>query len=189
MKPALIVTSCMLMLAGCAHLEVPSQNIYPFRAEFDGEGVFDGSDIRITGALLLKSQGSGLAQIYGPGGTASYTIDIDGANLILKDMWGEKTDVIPLPMRDMVGLFAGDVPRGTYLYREETNEGARVIYPWGVLYIDEASLPREIHVKKEPPLVVIFKPQGRNVAIEVSHGLDILRLSLFVIQGGRWLSS
>lgn len=189
MKPALIVTSCMLLLAGCAHLEVTSQNIYPFRAEFDGAGVLDGSDVRVTGALVLNSQGSGLAQIYGPGGMASYTIDINDANLTLKDMWGKKIDMISLPMRDMVGLLAGDVPRGTYLYREETNDGTRVIYPWGVLCIDTASLPREIHVKKEPPLDVIFKPEGTNVTIEIFHGLDILRLSLLVTQGGRWLSS
>jgi hypothetical protein len=188
MKPVVIVTSCMLLLAGCAHLEVLSQNIYPFCAEFDGAGMIDGSDVRIAGALLLNSPGSGIVQVYGPGGMASYTIDINGTSLILKDMWGKKTDTISLPMSDMVGLLAGDVPRGAYLYKEKTTEGMKVIYPWGVLGIDAGTLPIEVHVKSDPPLDLIFNPKGKIVMLEVSHGLDILRLTLIVKQGGRWLS-
>ncbi|MCE5275925.1 MAG: hypothetical protein ABFD70_09540 [Syntrophaceae bacterium] len=188
MKPALLIASCMLLLAGCAHLEVPSRNIYPFRAEFNGAGVLDGVDMRMTGALYLTSQGAGIIQVYGPGGMALYTVDIDGANLALKDMWGKKTDDISLPMSDLAGLLAGDVPRGTYLYREKTLDGSRVIYPWGVLIIDEETRPREIHVRRDPPIDLIFRHEGTNVTIDTSHGPDNFTITLMVNEGGRWLS-
>jgi hypothetical protein len=47
----------------------------------------------------------------------------------------------------------------------------------------------EVHVKSDPPLDLIFNPKGKIIMLEVSHGLNILRLTLIVKQGGRWLSS
>jgi hypothetical protein len=189
MKPAVIIVSCMLLLVGCAHLEVPSKSIYPFRAEFNGSGVINGVDTRISGALYLTSGGSGIVEIYGPGGMASYTVDINRDNLILKDMWGNKTDEMTLPLNDIAGLFAGDVPRGAYFYKKKTACGTKVNYSWGGLCIDDNSLPKEVQVHSNPPLELIFSSQGKNVILKVSHGLDTLRITLMIRQGGRWLSS
>jgi hypothetical protein len=189
MKPALIIVMCMLLLAGCAHLEVPSDNTYPFRAEFDGNGMIDGMKMRISGSLYLTSMKTGTVEIYGPGGMASYTIDIDGNNLILKDMWGKKTDEISLPLNDIAGLFAGDVPRGTYLYNEKTSHGMKVAYHWGKLNIDDKTLPNEVNVNCDPPLKVIFTPKEKFVIIDAFHGSDTIRIKLMIRQGGRWFST
>ncbi len=188
MKRVLIL-SLILVLSGCAHLEIPTVDTYPFRAEFQGKGVINGMDLYVAGAMYLSSMKSGAVEIYGPGGLAVYLIDVQGDRLILKDMWGNKIDVISLPVSDMAGLFAGDVPRGAYFCREKTPEGTRVTYHWGRLSVDDRTLPLEVQTNSDPPIEVKFAPEGKDIQLTVRHGKDSIVLKLLVRQGGRWLSS
>jgi hypothetical protein len=187
MKRILIVI-CLLMLSGCAHLEIPTEKTYPFRAEFQGKGVINGMDLNVSGAMYLSSLKSGAVEVYGPGGLAAYLIDVQGDTLVVKDMWGNKMDVISLPLSDMAGLFAGDVPRGAYLYREKTPAGMKVTYHWGRLFLDSGMLPEEIRINSDPPIMVKFAPAGKDVHLTVDHGQDSVFIKLQVRQGGRWLS-
>jgi hypothetical protein len=188
MKRVLILF-CMLLLSGCAHLEIPAGNTYPYRAEFQGSGMVNGMELNVSGALYLSSMEAGTMEVYGPGGLAVYVIDVQGDTLILKDMWGNKVDEISLPLSDMAGLFAGDVPRGAYLYREQVQEGMKVTYHWGRLFIDGKMLPREVHINSDPPIDVKFTPAGKDINLTVDHGQDSIIIKLFIRQGGRWLSS
>lgn len=189
MKRCVWVALSLFLFAGCAHLEVPRQEIYPFRAEFTARGKVQDTDLNMHGAILLTSAESGTIQTYGPGGVATGTIDITADGLVIRDMWGREKDAVELPLHGIIGLVAGDIPHGAYLYKVRTEGGMKVVYPWGLLYIDEAVLPREIHVSGEKSLDVGFTPSGRNIALEVSYGEDTLWISLLVSQGGRWISS
>lgn len=188
MKRCVWAVLTLVLLAGCAHLEVPRQDIYPFRAEFTARGNVRGTDLDVQGAILLTSPESGIIQTYGPGGVATGTIDITPGGFVLRDMWGRVTDTRDLPLRGIVGLIAGDVPRGSYLYRVRTGDGMRVVYPWGSLHVDEAVLPRELHIEGERALDVGFTASGGTVNLEVRHGADTMWSSLLVRQGGRWIS-
>jgi hypothetical protein len=180
---------CMLWLSGCAHLEIPAGNTYPFRAEFQGSGMINGMELNVSGALYLSSMRTGTIEVYGPGGLAAYVMDVQGDTLVLKDMWGNKLDEISLPLSDMAGMIAGDVPRGAYLYREKTPEGMKVTYHWGGLQVDGKTLPREVHINSDPPVEARFNPAGKEVNVRVNHGRDSIIIQLLVRQGGRWLSS
>jgi len=81
------------------------------------------------------------------------------------------------------------MPRSTYLYKAMTEGGTKVVYPWGLLFVDEAVLPRRLHVPGDKDLDVEFTPTGRNVTLHVQYGVDHLWISLLVSQGGRWISS
>jgi len=189
MKRCVWVALSLFLLAGCAHLEVPRQEIYPFRAEFTASGKVQGEDLALRGAVLLTSPESGVIQTYGPGGVAAGTIDISDSRLLVRDMWGRPGRVVELPLRGIVGLAAGDMPRSAYLYRARTEGGTKVVYPWGLLFVDEAVLPRRLHVPGDKDLDVEFTPSGRNVTLHVQYGVDHLWISFLVSQGGRWISS
>ena len=189
MKRCVWVALSLFLFAGCAHLEVPRQGIYPFRAEFTASGNVQGSDLAMSGAILLTSPENGVIQVYGPGGMAAGTIDITAQRLVMKDIWGRAGDAVELPLSGIFGLVAGDMPPSAYLYKARTDGGMKVVYPWGQLYLDEAVLPREIHVSGEKTLSVEFTPSGRNITLHVSYGMDTLWISFLVSQGGRWISS
>jgi hypothetical protein len=190
MRFATLFFFCIILIdAGCAHLEVPTKYVYPFRAEFVAQGTIQGKDTATTGAIYLTSSETGTIQTYLPGGMASHTIDILSDKLVIKDMWGTQLDMIELPVTGVAGLIAGDMPSGRYLYRKKTPNGAEVIYTWGVLHINDASLPTEIHVQSKPIVDIFFKPKGRNVTMEVNYGTDALKIQFMVKQGGRWVSS
>ena len=61
--------------------------------------------------------------------------------------------------------------------------------PGDVLFVDEAVLPRRLHVPGDKDLDVEFTPSGRNVTLHVQYGVDHLWISFLVSQGGRWISS
>lgn len=189
MKTCIGVALYVMLVAGCAHLEVDREDIYPFRAEFTARGTVRGSELNLSGAILLTSTESGTIQTYGPGGMATGAIDITAEGLVIRDMWGRETGTVDLPLSGIVGLVAGDIPRGAYVYKEKTVNGVKVVYPWGSLYIDEAVLPREIHVSGDRPLEVGFAPLDRKVELTVTYGEDVLWITLLVSQGGRWISS
>jgi hypothetical protein len=190
MKHAILLSLCIIMLLeGCAHLEVPTKDVYPFRAEFIAQGDFQGKDMNMTGAVYLTSGWAGIIQTYLPGGLASYTIDILSDRLVIKDMWGTQMDMIKLPISGIAGLIAGDMPPQRYLYKEKTPRGIKVVYTWGVLHINDVFLPTEIHIQSNPAVDILFKPAGRNVTMDVNYGTDAIKILFIVKQGGRWVSS
>lgn len=189
MKSFVWVTLCLVLLVGCAHLEGPGGEIYPFRAEFTARGTVQSSELSLQGAILLTSAETGIIQTYGPGGLATGTIDIAPGRLVIKDMWGRSTDTVELPLHGIIGLMAGDLPHSAYLYKMKAEGGMKVVYPWGSLFIDEEVLPREVHVSGEKPLDVVMTPSGRSIDLVVNYGPDTLWISLLVIQGGGWISS
>jgi hypothetical protein len=170
-------------------MEVPEQKIYPFRAEFAAQGNIQGKDMSVNGAIYLTSGKTGIIQTYLPGGMPSNTIDIQEDRLVIKDIWGRELDMINLPVSGVSGLIAGDMPSQRYLYKQKIPGGMNVVYPWGVLRVNDATLPAELHVPSAVALDLFFKPAGKNVTMEVNYGSDAMTILFTVKQGGRWASS
>jgi len=189
MKLSVYICAYIILLAGCAYMEVPVQNVYPFRAEFVAQGNIQGKDMSVSGAIYLTSSKTGIIQTYLPGGMPSNTIDIQEDKLIIKDIWGREMDMIKLPVSGVSGLIAGDMPSQRYLYKQKIPGGMKVVYTWGVLMVNEATLPTEVHVPSAVALDLFFKPAGNNVTMEVSYGTDAITILFRVKQGGRWASS
>ena len=189
MKFCVPILSCMILLAGCAHMEVPVQEVYPFRAEFVAQGNIQGKHISVSGAIYLTSGKTGIIQTYLPGGMPSNTIDIFEDRLVIKDIWGTQMDTIMLPVSGVSGLIAGDMPSQRYLYTQKIPDGMKVVYTWGVLRVNDATLPTEVHVPSAVPLDLFFKPAGKNVTMDVNYGTDAITIQFMVKQGGRWTSS
>jgi len=189
MKHVAIFCSCIVLLAGCAHLEVPTKVVYPFRAEFVAQGNIQGRDTTVNGAIYLSSGETGTIQTYLPNGMASNSIDIQADKLVIKDMWGRQLDTITLPVSGVAGMVAGDMPSQKYLYKQKIPGGSKIIYTWGTLCINDAVLPTKIHVQGKAALDIFFKPAGRNVTMEVIYGTDAVKILFMVKQGGRWVSS
>jgi hypothetical protein len=189
MKLSVYIFAYMILLAGCAHMEVPVQNVYPFRAEFVAQGNIQGKDMSVSGAIYLTSSKTGIIQTYLPGGMPSNTIDIQEDKLIIKDIWGREMDMIKLPVSGVSGLIAGDMPSQRYLYKQKIPGGMKVVYTWGVLRVNDATLPTEVHVSSAVALDLFFKTAGNNVTMEVSYGTDAITILFMVKQGGRWASS
>lgn len=189
MKLSAHILACMVLLAGCAQMEVPAQMIYPFRAEFVAQGNIQGKDMNVNGAIYLTSSNTGIIQTYLPGGMPSNTIDIHEDRLVIKDIWGREMDMIKLPVSGVSGLIAGDMPSQRYLYKQKIPGGMKVVYTWGVLRVNEATLPTELHVPSAMALDLFFKPAGKNVTMEVNYGTDVVTILFLVKQGGRWASS
>jgi hypothetical protein len=189
MKLSAHILACMVLLAGCAQMEVPAQMIYPFRAEFVAQGNIQGKNMNVNGAIYLTSSKTGIIQTYLPGGMPSNTIDIQEDKLVIKDIWGREMDMIKLPVSGVSGLIAGDMPSQRYLYKQKIPGGMNVVYPWGVLRVNDATLPAELHVPSAVALDLFFKPAGKNVTMEVNYGSDAMTILFTVKQGGRWASS
>jgi hypothetical protein len=189
MKISVHILACMILLAGCAHMEVPAQKVYPFRAEFVAQGNIQGKDMRVSGAIYLTSGKTGIIQTYLPGGMPSNTIDIQEDKLVIKDIWGREMVMIKLPVSGVSGLIAGDMPSQMYLYKQKIPGGMKVVYTWGVLMVNDATLPTEVHVPSAVALDLFFKPAGKNVTMEVNYGRDVISILFMVKQGGRWASS
>lgn len=188
MRHFVLVALSLVLLTGCAHLEVPSQEAYPFRAEFTAHGTVKGAGLNMQGAILLTSAESGVIQTYGPGGVATGSIGITADSLVVRDLWGRETDAMDLPLRGVIGLVAGDLPRGAYLYKISTGCGLKVVYHWGSISTTDDLLPRGLHVSGDKELDVDFIPKGRDIDLVVRYGSDTVWISLLVSQGGRWFS-
>ncbi|MGC9324619.1 MAG: hypothetical protein ACP5G0_07710 [Desulfomonilia bacterium] len=174
------------LIAGCAHLDLPQDDVYPFRALFDATGVIDGKEIIINGALLITTRTTGIAQIYGPGGIALYSAEIIDGTLVISDTFSRVIHSYSVPVEDIVGVFAGDVPRGVYLTRKQGDSHDIITYPWGTLYIDEKLRPRQVHVKTKPSLDCYLTPGWRDPELLIIRGSDTVLLSLSILEGGRW---
>jgi hypothetical protein len=188
MKYSIFILVYMMLIAGCAHMEVPEQKVvYPFRAEFVAQGNIQGKNMHVSGAIYLSSNNSGIVQTYLPGGMPSNTIDIQQDKIVIKDIWGKELDMIKLPISGLSGLIAGDMPSQRYLYKQKIPGGEKVVYTWGVLRVNNATLPTEVHATTVA-LDLFFKPAGKNVTMEVNYGKDVISILFMVKQGGRWAS-
>lgn len=186
MKRSVWVGLYLVLAAGCAHLEVPRDGVYPFRARFEASGVVGGTGVDIQGALVLTSARTGTVQVYGPGGLPVGTVIIRNADLTFTDMWGRKTGEATMPLPDIAGIVAGDLPEGPYLLRTTADGHARVFYAWGWLGVDEARMPRELHAWGTSGLDVTVDTSTADVRLEVKYGDDTLTILLEEIEGGRW---
>jgi hypothetical protein len=140
----------------------------------------------VEGAVLLTSSDAGTVQVYGPGGMPAGTVSIEGGALVFSDMWGRETGSAKLPLPDVPGLIAGDVPEGAYLYRTRSEGCTRVVYTWGWLCVDDGNMPVRMHVWGARPLDVEIYPSPGVIGMEVRCGGDVLIVSLEGIRGGRW---
>ena len=176
----------ILITAGCARLQVPLDNAFPYRAEFEGEAFIGGQATPISGAICLTSATAGVAQVYGPGGLAAYTIAMQDGEVKLMDMWGDLLDTFTIPLHDGIGLLAGVPPGGSYLYQRTVTQGRRIVYPWGDLLLDEGMRPREMHVSRGQALDLSFVPDIAGMGLLIQRGSDKLNLTFHTVQGGRW---
>jgi hypothetical protein len=173
-------------LSGCASLRVPAEGAYPFRAAFEGSAFIQGNSIPFDGALSVVAGNHGFAQVYGPGGLVAYTLDATEDRARLYDLWGKQIDEYSFPGEQFIGLIAGVPPHSRYLWKRSTDHGVSVTYPWGNLLLDENNLPRELHIRSNPPLDISFIKKSRTLALMMSRGSDKVDLSLSIIEGGRW---
>jgi len=181
-----VILTLAALAAGCAALRVPSEGAYPFRASFEGTAFIEGRTVPFEGALSIASEDRGLAQIYGPGGIAAYTLDITEDRARLYDLWGKQIEQYSFPGDQFIGLIAGVPPHSRYLWKRSADGGTSVTYSWGNLIIDENALPRELHVRSTPPLDVSFDGKGRTIALMMTRGSDKVGITLTVVEGGRW---
>ncbi|HNY64552.1 MAG TPA: hypothetical protein PKM41_03885 [Deltaproteobacteria bacterium] len=177
----------VLLASGCASLKVPTEGSYPFRAEFQGRAQVNGEEVGFQGAMSIVSNRSGSAQIYGPLGLVLYTMDISDGKARLYNVWGTKIREYEFDYEEFMGLMAGIPPDTPYLWKRQLKQGMAVSYLWGRLVLDEHALPREVHVRSSPPVNASFTHDGKIITLMMDRGSDTLQLSMFVIQGGRWL--
>ena len=175
------------LFLGCASLRVPAPEYYPFRAEFSAAAVIGGKDFHAYGALLVKSDTEGVAQIYGPAGLTAFTLDMKDGVLSILDAWGRKLYQYSIPVEDVIGLIAGTPPRDRYIFKRKSGEDLKVTYTWGSIILEENMIPKEIHVRGDTRLDVFFDSEGNTLTLLIIYGSDTLRLSIQIKEGGRWL--
>lgn len=175
-----------VLAAGCARIQVPLDGTFPYRAEFEGESCVGGQVSPISGAICLTSATAGVAQVYGPGGLAAYTITLQDGEVKLMDMWGAPLATFTVPLSDGIGLLAGVPPGGAYLYQRTVSQGRRIVYLWGELVLDEGLRPRELHVKQGQAFDCTFVPDVAGMGLLIQRGSDKLTLTFHSMQGGRW---
>lgn len=181
-----MISALLYFAWGCAGVHVPLTQEFPFRAEFDLDGSIQGKKIHYGGAVVLVSQTQGLAQLYGPGGLALYTLKLEEGLITIDDVWGVPLAQYEIPRTDLIGLMAGIAPSGPYLFKREKLSSQILTYTWGSLVLDKRLLPEKLHIRKSDGLDICFEPQGQTIKLNIFHGSDTLQLSLSVIQGGRW---
>jgi len=168
-------------------MSVPAPDQYPFRAEFSAAADIGGKNLRVDGALFIKSDTEGVAQIYGPGGFTAFTLDMKDGVLSILDTWGRQLYQYSIPVEDIVGLIAGTPPGGRYLFKRKSGNDLKVIYTWGSIFLGEDMIPREIHVRGDTKLDVFFDSDGNILTLLIIYGSDTVRLSINIKEGGRWL--
>jgi len=182
-----LINALIYLAWGCAGVHIPlTHDEFPFRAEFDLNGSIQGKKIHYGGAVVLASQTQGLAQLYGPGGLTLYTLKVDEGLITIDDVWGVPLAQYEIPRTDLIGLMAGTVPGGPYLFKRKKLSSQILTYTWGSLVLDERLLPEKLHVRNGDGLDIYFDPQGETTKLNIFHGSDTLQLSLSIIQGGRW---
>lgn len=176
----------MLLMAGCAGIQVPTEGVFPCRMRFEGRIETKGQEIPVAGAAALSSTSTGLAQLYGPLGLAAFTAHMQDGQIQIMDMWGRTLKTYSVPLKESIGLMAGIPPRGPYLYRQRLDDGTRFVYVWGEVVLDHAGLPRELRVNSGEGLHGYFRPEGEGIRLLMNRGSDKLDLQIRIIEGGRW---
>jgi len=176
----------MLLAAGCAGIQVPTEGVFPCRMRFEGRIETKGHEIPVDGAAALSSTSTGLAQLYGPLGLAAFTAHMHDGQIQIMDMWGRTLKTYRVPLKECIGLMAGIPPRGPYLYRRRLEDGMRFVFIWGEVVLDRAGLPREMRVNSKEGFHVYFRPEGEGIRLLMDRGSDKLELQIRIIEGGRW---
>lgn len=172
------------VLSGCASLPPVAPSCYPFRAAFEARLGPAGDSRSMAGALLLEDSDRGLAQVYGPMGLAAGTVRIADGRLSLEDVWGQILGSSELPLRNLPGLLAGDLPcRGLIANRRQA-DGRRLRYVWGQIWLDAAGRPARIAVGPDTDLRL--EAAGGHLAARGSFAGRELELDLEVLEGGCW---
>ena len=175
-----------LLVAGCAGIRVSTQGVFPCRMSFEGRAESGGVKIPVTGAANLTSTHAGLAQIYGPLGLAAFTAHMQDGQIEIVDMWGHPLKTYTVPLKQCIGLLAGVPLEGPYLYRRRVDSGLQIGYVWGEVLLDQAFLPREMHVNTGEGLDLYFVPHNRGIHLLMNRGSDKLDLQIKILEGGRW---
>jgi hypothetical protein len=175
-----------LLIAGCAGIQVPTQGVFPCRISFEGRAESRGVEIPVAGAAHLTSTSNGLAQIYGPLGLAAFTAHMQDGKIEIMDMWGHPLKTYTVPIKQCIGLLAGVPLEGPYLYRRHVAGGYQIVYVWGEVLLDQAFLPREMHVNTGERLDLYFRPHSRGIHLLMDRGSDKLDLQIKILEGGRW---
>lgn len=178
--------ACLVLLSGCATVRVPTEGAYPFRAEFTGSALAEGMDVRFQGALSIVSKDRGIAQIYGPGGIAAFTMELRDGEARLYNLWGKRIGQYPFPHDQFLGLVAGIPPSSRYLWKRSRNGCRSISYAWGTILLDEQDLPLELHARSTPPIDAFFAREDGIITLMITRGSDKVRLLMSVIEGGRW---
>lgn len=171
-----------VMLVGCASLPPQSSTAYPFRAGFSFYDESAGEEI--GGAVLLEAATQGMAQAYGPMGLAVATARIEAGHVSIEDTWGQVLYQTSLPIDDLPGLLAGELPRRKLLWRSTTATGFCLRYIWGQLETDSTLRPTRLRLGKTTDLR-LARESGRICLTGTFDGQP-LTLDLDVIEGGRW---
>lgn len=171
-----------IFLAGCAGIDVSGHGVYPFSARFDASVERDGRQTRFSGAVRVLDSDRGMAQVYGPGGLALYTLEMDHRDLLLMDMWGRTVFQESLPVDGVPGLIAGVLPQARPLMRCSQT----CYYPWGSLHFDRSMLPRQVHAGLVHGMDAFFISQPGGIRVLVNRGDTSMEICLQEIQGGRW---
>jgi len=182
--PLIIFMICIM--AGCATVNIEQKNVFPFRAGFGIRGTIRNSGIDLNGAMLISSPESGVSQIYGPGGIAIYTLELDSGNARLTDTWNREIDSYKVPVTDIAGLLAGIPPSGLRCTKKNENGETAVKYLWGDVVLDKHLLPVEMNIKGNQNISAVFSRTTRGIDLMITWGSDNFIINIYVIEGGRW---
>ena len=172
----------VVILGGCATLPTQPSAAYPFRAEFTFHDESTGEDV--SGAVMLESAGHGIAQAYGPMGLAVATAKIDSGRISVEDTWGQVLYQTSLPIDDLPGLLAGDLPRSKLLRRSPTEAGFCLRYIWGQIDADRSMRPIRLRQGKSTDLT--FTYENGRICLSGTFDGKPLAFDVDVLEGGRW---
>jgi len=181
-----ILMFSLLCLTACASVQIDKKGAFPFRAAFEIEGTVEGKPLGFSGALLADSADNAVAQIYGPGGIAVYTVRINGRSISVTDSWNAPVMDFKLPINGIAGIFAGIAPSGFKYSKNISNECKKVSYIWGYVILDAESMPLQMRINDKEPVKADFRTSSGGIDLMIERGSDNFVLHINVIEGGRW---
>ncbi|OPZ60281.1 MAG: hypothetical protein BWY87_00552 [Deltaproteobacteria bacterium ADurb.Bin510] len=181
---AAVLLGLSLGLSACASLPTPEPASFPFRAEFKARFLTADEPTACDGAVLLEAATRGLVQAYAPMGLATGTARIADGRLSLEDVWGQPVFAMDLPLADLPGLLAGELPRHGLLTRRRADQGWVLRYVWGRIWLDHAERPVRIVVGRDADITL--EPSGAHLRVRGQLTSQAFELELEVLEGGRW---
>ncbi len=176
----------IILLSGCASLNLEQRECFPFVASMSARGVYHGNVIGHQGALVVTSAEVAEVQIYGPFGLAAGSVKMQDGCMKITDMWGNLLEYYKFPANDFSALLAGQAPRRGYLLSRRNGDGRRIYYSWGRLELDQAGRPLVLNIDAEPEVRLDFGWQASLVRVAFSQGSDKIILDLNIVEGGCW---